>query len=182
MRYTNGISVSVPLLVSESHLQAAAGVGSRSAHAGRRGWGEQHLRRRRLPGPRLPSAAQVRAGPVRRRRRRIMGQVRATGPRAGQEVRGCGGPPASRVLPPLRRFSPRPVPSPQSELETLGEDPDPDSEGGRGPRAAPFPRVAPGCAYMDAPWWSGAPCMGLRFTSSLGSTLSPVPPTQETEE
>lgn len=134
-----------------------SGGGRRGFPKTEKGRGDRHLRRRHLPSQRLHlrrhRRRRTRPSPPSHPRQprpgfhRVMGQVRATRPRAGRS-RGAGiwRPPAPFALWPPRRSSPRPAPSPQSKLE-----PPADSGRGRRSRAAPIPRVALGWAYTNAP-------------------------------
>ena len=106
-RCTGGVIVSIPLLVSKSHYQAAKGVGRRSQGAGQAGagrvafkvqppfWPATTLGRPGANTLALPSAPRPdqlsypsQRWPGRRPVPRFMGEVRAAPPRAGWEVRG----------------------------------------------------------------------------------------------
>lgn len=167
-----------------------------------KGRGERHLRRRHLPSQRLhllPRFVQCRSAGGRRSQtepappshprqprpglHRVMGQVRATRPRAvGPEVRGCGGPSISRSLASAPLLSPPLLspPCPKRSVEARAPERTP---GGAGAEGSPYSK---GSTWLGLYECTVVQCVrhtlpGLRFRSSLGSTPpSMLSPTQET--
>lgn len=166
-------------------------MGSQSQTRGRPGRGERHLRRRRLPSRRCTCRSGSCSAAAARPTRSASSPPAAAGtplhhgpgaciPTPGRWRVRIWRPPASLALWPPHCSSPRRDPSPQSKLEPPGDDSDPDSGGGRRPRAAPVPRVALSWAYAKARIRGAkAPLPGAEVQKLIGQYPHMPPPTQD---